>query len=105
MQTLPASFPLPAKETRQEDEDNNSDEEAEDDDAPEGSLTTLLESAAAFLEAMFSSKLDINSWKAKIKANGTPDLRWIQCAKLDPVVSANVPEAASTVNRASRIFC
>ena len=38
----------------------------------------LSESAAAFLEAAFSSKLDTNSWKAKAKAKGTPDSCWIQ---------------------------
>ena len=46
-------------------------------------------------------KLDNNARKAKAKANGTPDSRWIQCAKLDPVVSANVSAATRTADRAS----
>ena len=98
---LAGLIPPPSKKTRLEEEYSDSDEEAEDNDTSSGSLVTLSESAAAFLEAVFSSKLDNNSRKAKAKAKGTPDSRCIQCAKLDPVVSANVPTAARTADRAS----
>ena len=64
-------------------------------------LIPISEAVAAFLEASFIMKLDNNAWKAKAKANGTPDSRWIQCTKLYPVVSANVLVAARTVDRAS----
>ena len=64
--------PPPNKKARHEDEESNSDEEAEDIDASQGPLVTLSEAAAAFLEAVFSRKLDNNSRKAKAKANGTP---------------------------------
>lgn len=37
----------------------------------------------------------------KAKANGMPDLHWIQCTKLDPVVSVNVSVATRTVVRVS----
>ena len=46
-------------------------------------------------------KLDNNARKAKAKVKGTPDSRWIQCAKLDPVVSANVSAAVRMADRAS----
>ena len=93
--------PPPSKKTRLEDDEVNSDEEAEDTDVSQGPLVTLSEAVAAFLETAFSIKLDNNSRKAKAKANGTPDSRWIQCAKLDSVVSANVSAAARTADRAS----
>ena len=93
--------PPPSKKTRVEEEEVISDEELEDTDASHGPLVTLSEAAAAFLEAAFSTKLDNNARKAKGKTNGTPDSRWIQCAKLDPVVSANVSAAARTADRAS----
>ena len=67
----------------------------------QGPLVSISEAAAAFLEAAFSMKLDNNAQKAKAKVDGIPDSRWIQCAKLDLVVSANVLAAARATDRAS----
>jgi len=98
--TDPAGLsPPPRKKTRLEDEVVISNEETEDTDVSQGPLVMLSEAAAAFLETAFSMKLDNNA--QKVKANGIPDLRWIQCAKLDSVVSANVLTAAKTADRAS----
>lgn len=56
----------------------------------QGLLNPISEAAVMFLETAFSTKLDNNTHKAKTKVNGTNDLQWIQCAKLNPVVSAHV---------------
>ena len=100
--TDPAGLTLPPqKRTRLEDDEVVSDDEMEDNDASQGPLVPISEAAAAFLEAAFSMKLDNNARKAEAKADGIPDSRWIQCAKLDSVVSANVSAAARATDRAS----
>ena len=48
-----------------------------------------------------NSKLDKTTRKGKAKAQGTPDSRWIWCAKIDPVVFANVSSAVRTADRAA----
>ena len=70
----------------------------EDNEASQGPISEVV---AAFLEATFSMKLDNNAQKAKAKVDGIPDLCWIQCAKLDLVVSANVSAATRVTDRAS----
>ena len=72
------------------------------DEIEENELVTLSDEGATFLEAAFGSKLDNNSRKAKAKAQGIPNSRWIRCAKIDPVVSANVPPAARTADGCER---
>ena len=76
--------PPPDKKSRLEDDEANSDEKIGNIDTQQGPLVPISEVAAEFLEASFNTKLDSKSRKAK--ANGTPDSRWIQCAKLDSVV-------------------
>ena len=93
--------PPPKKKTRVDDDEDNSEEEMEDVDSQHGPLIPLSEAAAAFLEASFNKKLDNKSRVAKAKANGIPDSRWIRCAQLDPVVSANLPPTARTADRAA----
>ena len=90
--------PPPTKKTRLEDEEGDSEEEV---DVDKGPLIPLSEAAAAFLETAFNKKLDNQSRVAKAKGNGTPDSRWIRCAQLDPVVSANLPPAARMADRAA----
>ena len=72
-----------------------------DTDTAQGPLVSISKAAATFLETAFSTKLDNNSRKVKAKANGAPDSCWIQCAKLDPVVSANVRGVARMADKAS----
>ena len=91
----------PQKRTRQEDDEGISDDEVEDNDTSQGPVVPISEVAAAFLEAAFSMKLDNNARKAKAKADGIPDSCWIQCAKLDSLVSANVSSAARATDSAS----
>ena len=76
------------------------DEETEWEDT-QAPLVTLSDAASAFLEATFKSKLENKARVAKAKGQGTPDSRWIRCAKIDPVVTANVPPAARTADRAA----
>ena len=84
-------LPLPPqKRTKLEDDEVISNDKVEDNDALQGPLVPISEAVAAFLEAAFSMKLDNNARKVKVKADCIPDLRWIQYAKLDSVVSANV---------------
>ena len=91
----------PPKRIRVDEEEVNSDEEAENFDMSQGLFVPISEAAAAFLEASFNMKLDNNAWKAKAKVNGMPNSRWIQCAKLDSVVSANVLVATRLADRVS----
>ena len=95
-QILPAWL-SPQKRTRLEDDEVISNDKVEDNDASQGPLVPISEAVAAFLEAAFSMKLDNNTRKAKAKADGIPDSCWIQCAKLDSVVSVNVSAAAARV--------
>ena len=92
--------PPPRKKTRV-DEGDTSDDEREDCDDLQAPLVPLSEAASAFLEAAFAAKLENRARVAKAKGQGTPDSRWIQCAKIDPVVTANVPSAARTADRAA----
>ena len=100
--TDPADLnPPPIKRIRTEEDEATSNDEAEDTNTSQGPLVPISKAAATFLETTFSTKLDNNAHKARAKANGTPDSCWIQCAKLDPVVSANVLEPVWTADRAS----
>ena len=65
----------PQKRTRLEDDKIISDDEVEENEVPQGPLVPIPEAAAAFLEAVFSMKLDNNARKVKAKMDGIPDLR------------------------------
>ena len=85
-------------------ESATNEEDLEDGEDAQTPLVMLSEAASAFLEAAFGAKLENKTRVAKAKAQGTPDSRWIRCAKIDPVVMANVPPAARTADRtASRL--
>ena len=77
------------------------DEEPEDCEDVQAPLVALLEAASVFLEAAFGKKLENKVRVAKAKGQGTPDSRWIRCAKIDPEVMANVSPAARTADRAA----
>ena len=93
--------PPPEKKSRRDNNEAKSDEEIDNANTQQGPVVPISEAAVAFLEALFNTKLDNNSRKAKAKANGTPDSCWIQCAKLDPAVAVNVSPAAQTQDIAS----
>ena len=93
--------PPPSKKPRMDDGESTTDEEPEDCEDIQAPLVPLSEAASAFLEAAFGTKLENKVRVAKAKAQGTPDSRWIRCAKIDPVVMANVPPAARTADRAA----
>ena len=97
--TTASDNPPPSMKLETGDEEDATNDEM--DEIEENELVTLSDEAATFLEAVFGSKLDNNSRKAKAKAQGVPNSRWIRCAKIDPVVSANVPPAARTADRAA----
>jgi len=92
------------KKSRVDEEFATDDEEQVDCEDVQASLVSLSEAASAFLEAALGTKLENKTRVAKAKAHGTPDSRWIQCAKMDPVVMVNIPPAAKTPDRvASRL--
>ena len=93
----------PGKKPRveEDEEDPTTDEEAEEWEDTQVPFLTLSNVASVFLEATFGSKLDNKARVAKAKGQGTPDSRWIRCAKIDPVVTANVPPAVRTADRAT----
>ena len=93
----------PGKKPRVEEdqEDPATEEEAEEWEDTQVLLLTLLDAASVFLEATFGSKLDNKARVAKAKGQGTPNSCWIRCAKIDPAVTANVPPAARTADRAA----
>ena len=93
--------PPPSKKQRVDDGDSATDDDPEDCEDLHAPLVPLSEAASAFLEAAFGAKLDNRVRVTKAKAQGTPDSRWIRCAKIDPVVLANVPPAARTTDRAA----
>ena len=100
--TVASDSPPPNKKRKTGDGEDDTDEEI--DDPEDNNLVTLSEEAATFLEAAFGSKLENETRRAKAKAQGTPDSRWIRCAKIDPVVFANISPAARTADRtASRL--
>ena len=65
---------------------------SDDEDASE--LVELSDATGAFMEAAFKTKLENPQRKKKLAKFGTPNCRWVQCPKLDPVVSANVSREA-----------
>ena len=69
------------------------DDKPEDCEDLQALLVPLLEAESASLEVALGAKLENRVRVAK--AQGTPDSRWIQCAKIDPVVIANIPPAAT----------
>ena len=92
----------PGKKPRiEEEEDPATDEESEEWEDTQVPLLTLSDAASAFLETTFGSKLDNKARVAKAKGQGTPNSRWIRCAKIDPVVTANVPPTVRTADRAA----
>ena len=91
----------PQKRSRLEDDEVIFDDEVENNDTLQGPLVLISQVATAFLEAAFCMKLDNNALRVKAKADGIPDSHWIQCAKLDSVVSANVLVATRETDRAS----
>jgi len=91
--------PPPNKKHKADGEDEQaSDDELDDPD--DSMLVPLSEEVATFLEVAFNTKLDNKARRGKAKAQGTPDSRWIWCAKIDPVVFANVSPTARTADRA-----
>jgi len=53
-------------------------------------LVELSDTTGAFVETKFKTKLENPQQKKKLAKFGTPDCRWVQCPKLDPIVSANI---------------
>jgi len=49
-------------------------------------------------EANLDEEIDLGG-KSYCKVNGNPNSHWIQCAKLDPVVAANVSPATQMEDR------
>ena len=95
--------PPPSKKSRMEEDEADSDEleELEEDEETQTSLVSLSAEATAFLEVAFGTKLENKTRVSKAKGQGTPDSRWIRCAKIDPVVATNVPTTARTADRAA----
>ena len=92
--------PPPRKKTRVDEGDTTNDEREDCDDL-QAPLVPFLEAASAFLAAAFTAKLENRVRVAKAKGQSTPVSQWIQCAKIDPVLTANVPPAARTADRAA----
>ena len=89
----------------EEDEaDSDELEELEEDEETQTSLVSLSAEAAAFLEVAFGTKLENKTRVSKAKGQGTPDSRWIRCAKIDPVVATNVPTTARTASRLQQFW-
>jgi len=91
--------PPPNKKLKADGDDEHTSD-GEPDDPDDGTLVTLSDEASTFLEAAFNSKVDNTTRKGKAKAQGTPDSRWIRCAKIDPVMFVNISPAARTADRA-----
>jgi len=90
----------PSKKSRVDEEEIvTDDEEQEGSEDVQASLVSLSETASAFLEAAFGTKLENKTRVAKAQA--TPDSRWIRCTKIDLVVMANILPAAEMADRAA----
>ena len=75
-----------------EDEDGRKDWE-EDDDASEDEGKTLFqvsEAGNAFLETVFSKRLEAATRRKRVQKQGKPDSRWTKCLELDPVVASTL---------------
>ena len=66
---------------------SDTDPEMDDPKSPDtvGGFT-LSEEGEAFFEAIFNSRMEYASRKAKVAKYGQPDSRWAKCPQLDPVV-------------------
>ena len=78
----------------QDHRDSNVEAAASEDELPVSKWFSLSEEGEAFLETVFSSRLDYATRKAKMAKYGQPDSKWTMCPELSPVVAATLSKEA-----------
>ena len=78
----------------QDHRDSDIEAVASEDELPVSKRFSLSEEGQAFLETVFSSRLDYAARKAKMAKYGQPDSKWTMCPELSPVVAATLSKEA-----------
>lgn len=88
-----------------EDEDERCEEDDDNTSEDEGkTLFQVSEAGNAFLETVFSKRLEAATRRKRVQKQGKPDSRWTKCLELDPVVtSALLKETIKADNKAKRL--
>lgn len=79
---------------RQDYRDSDIEATASEDELSESKRFKLSEEGEAFLETVFSSRLEYATRKAKVTKYGQPDSKWTMCPELSPVVAATLSKEA-----------